>query len=312
MHATPPHSDLAWRPGSQPNWARSATASSRGWHAGVDAAAHRAALETGTIAVQAGGVDTIYPPSNAELARQIAESGLRLSEMPMGHEPRAKDFPRRNRIISGIAQGIVVIEGALRSGSLITARNALDQGREVMAVPGSPLDPRAGGCNQLIRDGAVLVRSGEDIAETLAQGAPASPRYTPSAEPEETAARSIESPRSPPKAAPSTPARAPRHPHAAGAGADPGTRACPRAGPECRAPRGRTDRSRAFRPHPPPSRRPHQPRMSRAGERPRRRSRRHHTADSSPRFRLPVDKPRPGPHVTARPPPGFLGGAGDV
>ncbi|WP_424930928.1 DNA-processing protein DprA [Amaricoccus macauensis] len=172
---------------------------------GVDAAAHRAALETGTIAVQAGGVDTIYPPSNAELARQIPESGLRLSEMPMGHEPRAKDFPRRNRIISGIAQGIVVIEGALRSGSLITARNALDQGREVMAVPGSPLDPRAGGCNQLIRDGAVLVRSGEDVAETLAQGAPASPRYTPSAEPEKTVPRSIESPQSPPKAAPSTP-----------------------------------------------------------------------------------------------------------
>jgi DNA processing protein len=137
---------------------------------GIDASAHRAALETGTIAVLAGGVDMPYPPENKALATEIACRGLRLSEMPMGHEARAQDFPRRNRIVAGIAQGVVVVEGALRSGSLITARDALDHGREVMAVPGSPLDGRAGGCNALIRDGATLVRSAEDVAEALAQG----------------------------------------------------------------------------------------------------------------------------------------------
>jgi DNA processing protein len=141
---------------------------------GIDAAAHRAALASGTIAAQAGGVDDIYPPENAALAAEIAERGLRLSEMPMRHAPHAQDFPRRNRIVSGLALGVVVVEGAERSGSLITARNALDQGREVMAVPGSPLDGRAGGCNQLIRDGATLVRSAEDVAAALASslGAP--------------------------------------------------------------------------------------------------------------------------------------------
>ncbi len=139
---------------------------------GIDAAVHRASLATGTIAVQAGGVDVIYPPENADLAASIAASGLRLSEMPIGHAPRPQDFPRRNRIISGLAEGIVVVEGALRSGSLITARNALDQGREVMAVPGNPMDPRAGGCNALIRDGATLVRDAADVAEALA-GTPA-------------------------------------------------------------------------------------------------------------------------------------------
>ena len=121
---------------------------------GIDAAAHAAAMETGTVAAQAGGVDDVYPPENAGLAKEIAAKGLRLSEMPMGYAPRAQDFPRRNRIVSGLSLGIVVVEGALRSGSLITARAALDQGREVMAVPGSPLDARAGGCNALIRDGA--------------------------------------------------------------------------------------------------------------------------------------------------------------
>lgn len=135
---------------------------------GIDTAAHSAAIEHGTIAVQAGGIDTIYPAANTALAAEIADRGLRLSEMPVGHEPRPQDFPRRNRIISGLAQGVIVVEGALRSGSLITARNALDQGREVMAVPGSPLDPRAGGCNQLIRDGAALVRTAEDVVEALA------------------------------------------------------------------------------------------------------------------------------------------------
>jgi DNA processing protein len=136
---------------------------------GVDAAAHRAALSTGTIAAEAGGLDVPYPPENANLAAEVAALGLRLSEMPMGHAPRPQDFPRRNRIVSGLALGVVVVEGALRSGSLITARSALDQGREVMAVPGNPLDPRAEGCNQLIRDGAVLVRSAADVAEALAE-----------------------------------------------------------------------------------------------------------------------------------------------
>jgi DNA processing protein len=135
---------------------------------GIDAAAHRAALATGTIAAQAGGIDEVYPSENAGLAAEIASHGLRISEMPPGHAPRAQDFPRRNRIVSGLALGVVVVEGALRSGSLITARNALDQGREVMAVPGSPLDGRAGGCNQLIRDGATLVRDAADVAEALA------------------------------------------------------------------------------------------------------------------------------------------------
>ena len=136
---------------------------------GIDAAAHQAALATGTIAAQAGGVDVVYPPENAGLAAEIAAHGLRLSEMPPGHPPRPQDFPRRNRIVSGLALGVVVIEGAERSGSLITARNALDQGREVMAVPGNPLDARAGGCNALIRDGATLVRSAADVAEALAE-----------------------------------------------------------------------------------------------------------------------------------------------
>lgn len=150
---------------------------------GIDAAAHRAALPTGTIAVQAGGVDVVYPAENGGLAASIAESGLRLSEMPIGHAPRPQDFPRRNRIVSGLAEGIVVVEGALRSGSLITARNALDQGREVMAVPGSPMDPRAGGCNALIRDGATLVRDAADVAEALAAaGGTALPDLPPTRE----------------------------------------------------------------------------------------------------------------------------------
>lgn len=136
---------------------------------GIDAAAHRAALATGTISVEAGGIDVIYPPENAGLAAEIAAQGLRLTEMPPGHEPRPQDFPRRNRIVSGLALAVVVVEGALRSGSLITARNALDQGREVMAVPGSPMDPRAGGCNALIREGATLVRDAADIAEALGE-----------------------------------------------------------------------------------------------------------------------------------------------
>ncbi|WP_415182627.1 DNA-processing protein DprA [Phaeovulum sp.] len=137
---------------------------------GVDAAAHHAALASGTVAVQAGGVDVIYPAENTALAKDIAVRGLRLSEQPFGLEPQARHFPMRNRIISGLGRAVVVIEAAARSGSLITARNALDQGREVMAVPGHPLDARASGCNMLIRDGALLVRGVEDILAGLGCG----------------------------------------------------------------------------------------------------------------------------------------------
>lgn len=151
---------------------------------GIDRAAHEAALATGTVAVQAGGVDIVYPRENLELTKAIGEKGLRLSEMPIGMQPQARHFPRRNRIISGLADAVVVVEGAARSGSLITARNALDQGRDVMAVPGHPLDPRATGCNILIRDGALLVRSARDVIEALGQTAteaeePAAPDALP-------------------------------------------------------------------------------------------------------------------------------------
>ncbi len=135
---------------------------------GIDAAAHLAALPTGTIAVMAGGVDAIYPIENLKLADEIAAKGVRISEQPMGLSPVARHFPLRNRIVSGLARAVIVVEAAARSGSLITARNALDQGREVLAVPGHPLDGRAGGCNMLIRDGATLVRSAEDVLEALA------------------------------------------------------------------------------------------------------------------------------------------------
>jgi DNA processing protein len=134
---------------------------------GVDTAVHQASLETGTIAVLGGGVDVIYPVENTVLGDAIAAQGLRLSEAPMGHQPQARDFPRRNRIISGLAPVLVVVEAALKSGSMITARAALDQGREVLAVPGHPLDTRTSGCNALLRDGATLVRSAEDILDIL-------------------------------------------------------------------------------------------------------------------------------------------------
>ncbi|SNT75130.1 DNA-processing protein DprA [Paracoccus seriniphilus] len=134
---------------------------------GVDTAAHNAALPTGTVAVMAGGVNVIYPPENAVLAAQIAEKGALISEQPPGTEPAARHFPTRNRIISGLSRAVVVIEAAHRSGSLITARNALDQGRDVMAVPGHPMDARAAGCNMLIRDGAVLVRNAGDVVEAM-------------------------------------------------------------------------------------------------------------------------------------------------
>jgi DNA processing protein len=135
---------------------------------GIDAAAHGAALDTGTIAVQAGGVDVIYPAENTDLAVSIAAKGLRLSEQPIGLQPTARHFPSRNRIISGLSRATVIVEAASKSGSLITARDALDQGRDVLAVPGSPFDPRACGCNQLIRDGATLIRSAADVIEALA------------------------------------------------------------------------------------------------------------------------------------------------
>jgi len=135
---------------------------------GIDTAAHAAALETGTIAVQAGGVDTIYPVENTGLAEQISIQGLRLSDQPMGLQPTARHFPARNRIIAGLAQATVVVEAAAKSGSLITAREALDLGRDVMAVPGHPFDARASGCNLLLRDGAILVRNADDVADALA------------------------------------------------------------------------------------------------------------------------------------------------
>lgn len=134
---------------------------------GIDAAAHRASLKTGTVAVLAGGHSRIYPPEHVELAEAILADGAALSEMPLDHAPRAHDFPRRNRLISGLAAGVVVVEAARRSGSLITSRMALEQGREVFAVPGSPLDPRAEGSNGLLKQGAVLVTTGEDVIEVL-------------------------------------------------------------------------------------------------------------------------------------------------
>ncbi|MDO5613296.1 MAG: DNA-processing protein DprA [Paracoccus sp. (in: a-proteobacteria)] len=135
---------------------------------GIDTAAHNAALDSGTVAVMAGGIDVIYPSENNVLAAQIAERGALLSEQPPGTEPVARHYPMRNRIVSGLSRAVVVIEAAHRSGSLITAKAALDQGREVMAVPGHPMDARAAGCNTLIRDGATLVRSAADVAEALA------------------------------------------------------------------------------------------------------------------------------------------------
>jgi DNA processing protein len=135
---------------------------------GIDAAVHEASLASGTIAVLAGGIDFVYPPENARLQAAIAETGCLVTEMPPGFEPRAKDFPRRNRLVSGMAQGVVVIEAARRSGTLSTARMAAEQGREVFAVPGHPLDPRAEGTNHLLKSGATLVTSADDVLEALA------------------------------------------------------------------------------------------------------------------------------------------------
>jgi DNA processing protein len=134
---------------------------------GIDASAHDGSLDTGTIAVVAGGIDVFYPPENEARQRSIAERGLLVSEHQPGVEPRSRHFPARNRIIAGLTHGTVVVEAAPRSGSLITARFAAELGREVMAVPGSPLDPRAQGCNQLIREGATLVQTAEDVMEAI-------------------------------------------------------------------------------------------------------------------------------------------------
>ncbi len=143
---------------------------------GIDAAAHEAALATGTVAVLAGGIDQIYPPQNADLHGRIAARGLILSEAALGTPPVARAFPRRNRIVSGLSAGVIVIEAAARSGSLITAQRAAEQGREVFVVPGSPMDPRYAGSNSLIRDGAILARDANDILDVLGRpSAPAQP-----------------------------------------------------------------------------------------------------------------------------------------
>ncbi|WP_127143402.1 DNA-processing protein DprA [Pelagibacterium montanilacus] len=141
---------------------------------GIDAAAHEASLGTGTIAVMAGGLDRIYPDNHKPLAAAIVEAGgVLVSEMPMGWEPRARDFPRRNRLVAGLSLGVVIVEAAKRSGSLITARLALEQNREVFAVPGFPLDPRSEGANALIRQGATLITCARDILEDLSGADPA-------------------------------------------------------------------------------------------------------------------------------------------
>jgi len=149
---------------------------------GIDAAAHRGALAGmdeggGTVGVIASGIDITYPPENAELQEQVAQQGLLIAEMPPGTEPLARHFPHRNRIIAGLATGTLVVEAAPRSGSLITARLAAEAGREVMAIPGSPLDSRSHGCNQLIREGAILVQRPEDVVELLV-GFTGQPRST--------------------------------------------------------------------------------------------------------------------------------------
>ncbi len=134
---------------------------------GIDAAAHRASISTGTVAVLAGGHERIYPPEHVALVDEIVVEGAAISEMPLAWEPRARDFPRRNRLISGLAAGVVIVEAARRSGSLITARMAGEQGREVFAVPGSPLDPRAEGTNGLIKQGAIMVTEASDVIAAL-------------------------------------------------------------------------------------------------------------------------------------------------
>jgi DNA processing protein len=150
---------------------------------GIDAAAHRASVAAGTVAVLAGGHDRVYPPEHVPLLEQILPDGAAITEMPLGWEPRGRDFPRRNRLISGLALGVLIVEAARRSGSLITARTALEQGREVFAVPGSPLDPRAEGTNGLLKQGATLVTEAADVL-TVLQPILGQPVDLPAGEPE--------------------------------------------------------------------------------------------------------------------------------
>ena len=145
---------------------------------GIDAAAHAGSLGTGTVAVVAGGIEVCYPPEHDGLMEDIASRGAILAEQPVGTKPQGRHFPRRNRIISGIAAGVVVVEAAARSGSLITARCAGEQGRDVFAVPGSPLDPRCKGANGLLRDGAILTESADDILQSLHPGMRDAPART--------------------------------------------------------------------------------------------------------------------------------------
>jgi DNA processing protein len=146
---------------------------------GIDSAAHDGALGGGTVGVVAGGIDIFYPPENEPRQLAMFERGLVVAEMPPGTEPRARHFPYRNRIIAGMSAGTVLVEAAPKSGSLITARLAADMGREVMAVPGSPLDPRAQGCNQLIRDGATLIQNAADVVEAIRPSATLRSERTP-------------------------------------------------------------------------------------------------------------------------------------
>jgi DNA processing protein len=162
---------------------------------GIDAKVHAESLATGTVAVLAGGLDRPYPPQNLRLYQEIAARGCVVAEAPLGFQARARDFPRRNHLISGLSRGVVVIEAALRSGSLITAHAAADQGREVFAVPGSPLDPRFRGANALIRSGAALVESGAEVVAAL--GAPEAARPRPR-HPQASALAAEDDPQSPP------------------------------------------------------------------------------------------------------------------
>lgn len=159
---------------------------------GIDAAAHRAALDTGTAAVLGGGLDIIYPEQNADIYEAIGDRGVLVSEMPLGTQPQARHFPRRNRLISGLARAVIVVEAALRSGSLITARFAAEQNREVLAVPGSPLDPRARGANGLIKQGAALIENADDVL--MALELQSAPQGTPMAEPDTPDYRSVDGP----------------------------------------------------------------------------------------------------------------------
>ncbi len=165
--ATPPPPPAASRAAWAQALGEAGQALVSGLARGIDSAVHDGSLDTGTIAVIAGGIDIVYPPENEARQQAIAERGLLVAEQPPGVEPRARHFPYRNRIIAGLAAGTVVVEAAPNSGSLITARYAGEFGRDVMAIPGSPLDPRAQGCNRLIRDGAILVQNAEDVLETV-------------------------------------------------------------------------------------------------------------------------------------------------